>query len=441
MSSSNSSSRISKPTKTSTSFDSQESQYSNRSDGRQTTLNLKNPTTGRVLKPVVLSEDSESNSECNNSVTSDDVEDVTHLHVGFVNKAFLKKLLLSFVKHVKLSKGVDFLRVMCYEKKKNRMSEEEKQYEKKMVLLKKVISTMTLQACRIDVLEKYLLMPKIHLDTLPGYMGITAIVVEVITEVLMNTCGYRNVDPGDIRDYFHGRFTNERNQKNYHRKPKPETKEDLKVNDIQAADAISVTTSTSSASNQNVITASSKKRAPASVSVQAKKKHNKPSVKAKNNDDCSDSSNGYHTGQEENDGDNNSVHSTSSSSTSSNDDSPIILQNARKVMRKTLTAHGNTKDPKHSSAAKSKVTNLPSAAIGIPKNWRRQKQLLNPDEGDDEDQNNAPRIVPKKQQLRDLDEGEEEHEEEQNNASSIDYKKVNDVISMYIRCIFYVYSM
>ena len=104
-------------------------------------------------------------------------------------------------------------------KQKSRLTKSEKLHEKKMVsLIKKIISTMALKACRIKELAKYLEMSKIHLDTLPGYMVITSIIFGVLVDILSNTCGYRNVDHGDIRDYFHARFTNERNQRNYVRR-------------------------------------------------------------------------------------------------------------------------------------------------------------------------------------------------------------------------------
>ena len=83
-------------------------------------------------------------------------------------------------------------------------------------------------------LAKYLEMPKIHLDTLPGYMAISSIIVGVLVDILSNTCGYRNVDHGDIRDYFHARFTNERNQRNYKRKPKVISTSSL-VDDVSSA--------------------------------------------------------------------------------------------------------------------------------------------------------------------------------------------------------------
>jgi len=200
--------------------DSQESTYSNKSDKNQRRLNPSNPTTGRVIAPKEDSDDESSQSDNNDSVESNDVEDVSHLHTGWVNKDFVYGLLLSFVKHSKLSTGVDFCRVMCYQKSTNKLTESEKLHQKKMISLKKIISTMALKACRIKELAKYLDMPKIHLDTLPGYMAISSIIVGVLVDILSNTCGYRNVDHGDIRDYFHARFTNERNQRNYKRKPK-----------------------------------------------------------------------------------------------------------------------------------------------------------------------------------------------------------------------------
>ncbi len=97
---------------------------------------------------------------------------------------------------------------MCYIKQKSRLTESEKLREKKMVSLKKIISTMALKACRIKELSKYLEMSKIHLDTLPGYVAITSIIVGVLVDILSNTCGYRNVDHGDIRIFMQSSLTN-----------------------------------------------------------------------------------------------------------------------------------------------------------------------------------------------------------------------------------------
>ena len=223
MSSSKSSSKGMKESKKSSNSnkeDSQESVYSSKSDKNQTRLNPANPTTGRVIEPMEDSDLESSQSKTDYSEESNEVEDVSHLHTGWVNKDFVYGLLLSFVKHSKLSTGVDFCRVMCYQKSTNKLTESEKLHQKKMISLKKIISTMALKACRIKELAKYLEMPKIHLDTLPGYMAISSIILGVLVDILINTCGYRNVDHGDIRDYFHARFTNERNQRNYKRKPK-----------------------------------------------------------------------------------------------------------------------------------------------------------------------------------------------------------------------------
>jgi hypothetical protein len=204
--------------KSSNNSSSQESPNPNRFDPNQRRLNPMNPTTGRVVEPLIVEELTDSNDS--DASASDEVEDVTPLFVGSVDRNFVHGLLVSFVKLTKLSNGVDYCRVMCYSKQKNRMTDAEKSHEKKMVSLKKVISTMTLKACRITELAKYIRMPKIHLDTLPGYMEISSIIVGVLCDILTKNCGYKNVDPGNVRDYFHARFTNERNQANYVRKPK-----------------------------------------------------------------------------------------------------------------------------------------------------------------------------------------------------------------------------
>ena len=186
MSSSKSSSKgmnESKKSSNSSFGDSQESTYSNKSDKNQRRLNPSNPTTGRVIAPKEDSDDESSQSDNNDSVESNDVEDVSHLHTGWVNKDFVYGLLLSFVKHSKLSTGVDFCRVMCYQKSTNKLTESEKLHQKKMISLKKIISTMALKACRIKELAKYLDMPKIHLDTLPGYMAISSIIVGVLVDI------------------------------------------------------------------------------------------------------------------------------------------------------------------------------------------------------------------------------------------------------------------
>ena len=118
-------------------------------------------------------------------------------------------------------------------------------------------------------------MPKIHLDTLPGYMAISSIIVGVLVDILSNTCGYRNVDHGDIRDYFHARFTNERNQRNYKRKPKVIITSSL-VDGVSSAlpadsyDAVSSTTVISAA------TTAVRKKAPASTKPRSATKKPKP---------------------------------------------------------------------------------------------------------------------------------------------------------------------
>ena len=83
---------VSKKANSSSRDDSQESLYSNKSDKNQRRLNPSNPTTGKVIEPEQDSDSESSQSKSNISVESDEVQDVTHLHVGWVDKPFLKGL-------------------------------------------------------------------------------------------------------------------------------------------------------------------------------------------------------------------------------------------------------------------------------------------------------------------------------------------------------------
>ena len=67
-------------------------------------------------------------------------------------------------------------------------------------------------------LNEFLFKPKIHLDKLPAYMSITASIVSILVDVFKKRSGFVNVNHGNVKDYFHKRFANERNQFNYTQK-------------------------------------------------------------------------------------------------------------------------------------------------------------------------------------------------------------------------------
>ena len=176
---------------------------------KQAKLNPANPMTGIVNE--ILSSSSESSEEDDNI---DEVREVTS--IGSMDVSF-RQLLLSKLKNKKLIMGCNFLEVMNYSRKQDKLNPLKlpKKTLDKLRGQKNVLSKLVLAGIKCKPLDRFLNTKSEHLGIIADYLDISAKVCSNIFDILKNDCQVVEIDVGILTDYFNERFADVRNQNNY----------------------------------------------------------------------------------------------------------------------------------------------------------------------------------------------------------------------------------